>query len=122
MVNKFSTSNVKYRYQATLLKGLLYSILDKTGKKTIWRSRIDMTLYNPNNYRHEIHTDLEIPNTTCIFYVNDSDGDTVLHEKGMARSVEPKANRLLMFDGDIAHTGHSPSKHKNRVLINTNCT
>ena len=81
-----------------------------------------MTLYNPNNYRHEIHTDLEIPNITCIFYVNDSDGDTVLYEKGMARSVEPKANRLLMFDGDIAHTGHSPSKHKNRVLINTNCT
>ena len=109
-------------YQATLLKGLLYSILDKTDKKTIWRSRIDMTLYNPNNYRHEIHTDLEIPNTTCIFYVNDSDGDTVLYEKGMARSVEPKANRLLMFDGNIAHTGHSPSKHKNRVLINTNCT
>ena len=121
-MNICQQGNFAQNYQATLLKGLLYSILDKTGKKTIWRSRIDMTLYNPNNYRHEIHTDLEIPNTTCIFYVNDSDGDTVLYEKGMARSVEPKANRLLMFDGDIAHTGHSPSKHKNRVLINTNCT
>ena len=114
--------NFVQSYSSTLLKGLLYSILDKTGKKTIWKSRIDMTLYNPNNYRHEVHTDLEIPNTTCIFYVNDSDGDTVLYEKGMGRSIEPKANRLLMFDGKIPHTGHSPSKHKNRVLVNTNCT
>ena len=45
-------------YQATLLKGLLYTILEQTGQKEIFRSRIDMTLYNPDGYRHEVHTDL----------------------------------------------------------------
>mgnify|MGYP006265753171 FL=1 len=44
-MNICQQGNFAQNYQATLLKGLLYSILDKTGKKTIWRSRIDMTLY-----------------------------------------------------------------------------
>ena len=34
--------------------------------------------------------------------------------------ISPKANRLALFDGDLLHTGSSPRKHKNKILINSN--
>lgn len=85
------------------------------------RVRADMTLYNPDGYRHSFHVDSQEQHMVCIYYVNDSDGDTiVLGEGGHHTRVSPKANRLLIFDGRYMHTGHSPSKHKNRILINAN--
>ena len=111
-------------YAATLLKGLLYHIQEKTNRNKILRSRIDMTVYNPVGYRHDIHTDLpkEVDNITTIFYLNNSDGNTVLYDSKSSpmKEVEPIENRLMIFSGDIPHTGHSPSKSKCRVLINSN--
>ena len=34
--------------------------------------------------------------------------------------VSPKANRLVFFEGDVIHTGMSPNRHKNRIIINSN--
>ena len=48
---------------------------------------------------------------------NDNDFEMELHE---IKRVTPKANRLIIFDGDIIHTGSSPSKNKKRILINSN--
>lgn len=85
------------------------------------RARADMTLYNPDNYRHSIHTDFSCSHTTAIFYVNNSDGNTLLFDGDkVIKEVEPVENRLFVFNGLVPHTGHSPSKHKNRVLINMN--
>lgn len=89
------------------------------------RLRADMTTYNPNGYKHGYHVDCEIPHTVCIYYVNDSDGNTCIRgHQGPSdeHEVEPKANRLLIFDGKLYHTGHSPKRHKNRILINANFT
>ena len=36
------------------------------------------------------------------------------------KSIEIAGNRLVLFDGDLLHTGSSPTKHKNRILINSN--
>lgn len=112
-------------YASTLVKGLLYLIQEKTDKEQILRSRMDMTFYNPNNYKHDIHTDLpeNVNNITTIFYLNTSDGNTEIYdydEKTILENISPIENRLLVFDGSLPHTGHSPSKNKNRVLINTN--
>lgn len=110
-------------YHATLLKGLLYTILEKSGKDSIFRSRVDMTLYNPNNYKHDVHVDLPMDNITTIFYMNSSDGNTMIYDnsQNLLKEIEPIENRLLIFDGMLPHTGHSPSNHKSRILINTNC-
>ena len=66
-----------------------------------------------------------------IFYVNETDGDTIFYNvkqtdvanyKDLKEydRVSPKANRLVIFDGDLLHTGCSPTKYKNRILINSN--
>ena len=101
-------------------------------KARIVRSRLDMTLYSNESILYEPHIDLDEPHLASIFYVNDSDGNTVIYdqkwnpEQGIKQEltvmqeIEPVANRLIAFDGMHIHTGHNPTKHSNRILINTN--
>lgn len=112
----------------------IYYIQDRTGYPDILRSRFDMTLYNPNEYRHEPHIDINHEDfVSTILYMNDSDGDTLIYNERcykvedldyftgtytVKQAIKPKANRLVIFDGHYVHTGHSPSKHKDRILLN----
>ena len=101
---------------AKFILPLLYNIMDIIDANEILRARGDMTMHTPAGFKHKTHVDFEFPNIATIYYVNDSDGNTVC----LDQQVEPKANRLVVFSGDIPHTGHSPSKHKNRIIINSN--
>jgi len=109
-----------------------YQIQDLLPPTTIGRVRFDMTCYNPDNRVHQAHIDTNTPHYASIYYVNDSDGETIIYNQEfdgdfeapsdltIMTKVEPKANRLLIFDGKYFHTGSSPSKHKNRIIINSN--
>ena len=106
-----------------LFSPLIAKMQEKVGAKECYRARCDMTLYNPKKYRHDFHTDAKEPHTVCIYYVNESDGDTVIlgdPDNGQVKRVQPKANRMLTFNGRHLHTGHSPQQHKCRILINAN--
>ena len=82
-------------------------------------------------YIHPPHIDISEPHTACIIYVNDTDGDTVIYDHKqewaqsypenlpIKRTIAPKAGRMVLFDGSYVHTGHSPSEHQTRILINT---
>lgn len=107
---------------------LVYQIQNEiAGDTTIGRVRLDMTLYNPEDGLQSPHVDSQQPHWASIYYVNDSDGDTLIYNETeytdnftIQERIEPKANRLLIFDGKFFHTGSSPSKHKNRIIINSN--
>jgi hypothetical protein len=87
-------------------------------------------------YLHNPHIDYPYDNITTIFYLNDSDGDTVLFDEygkdvntiysqstlKEVHRVTPKANRLLIYEGNRLHTGNSPTKNKRHVLLNSNFT
>ena len=92
-----------------------------------------MTTKTSTPYRHVPHVDTDIPNIACILYLNETDGDTVLFnqksENGkipeginltIKKTISPKVNRLLLFDGALIHTGHSPVNYSNRILLNMN--
>lgn len=69
------------------------------------------------NYRP--HTDMMMPHWVVIYYVNDSEGDTVFFdnfEKEIKR-VSPKKGRVVFFDGNILHCGGIP-KENPRCLVN----
>jgi len=117
---------------AYFIEPLLYQILDVTNRDLIFRARADMlTWTGKKEFIHPAHVDFVIPHTASVFYVNESDGDTILYNvkiddvanykdlKEYGR-VSPKANRLVLFDGDTLHTGCSPTKHKSRIIINSN--
>lgn len=115
-------------YESILTKALVFTAQERVEKLVkepmqIVRVRGDMTVYNSLNHRHELHTDFQYEHMTAIFYMNSSDGNTLLYDREgneLIQEVEPVGNRLLIFDGMMQHTGHSPSKHKSRILINMN--
>ena len=123
-----------------LLSGFLYQTMDLIERKNIIRSRFDMTVYNPNKIMYLPHVDIEepyIPNITTILYITDNlDCETVIFDKKIfkkedkknldtaklkvLKKVQPKRNRLVIFDGSYLHTGHSPIYENKRILINSN--
>ena len=133
---------------ATFIKPFLLQVMDTIGVDVILRCRADMVTWSPEEFIHPAHIDYSFPNAATIYYVNDTDGDTILYGKdafdkdikidqdrfGKLRQeidggclsmeikerISPKANRLVMFDGNFLHTGSSPTQHKTRILLNSN--
>jgi hypothetical protein len=77
------------------------------------------------------HVDYNDPHDTIIYYLNDSDGDTRMFKEharenpdsatfNVDQRIEPKANRLVIFDGLQYHTASNPIKTNRRVILNIN--
>jgi len=78
------------------------------------------------------HCDINKGGYTAIYYVNDSDGDTVIfnektmdpvfnkEELSIKKRIKSKKGRLVMFDQDYLHAGMPPTKSDYRVVINFN--
>jgi hypothetical protein len=82
----------------------------------------------------EFHIDQLCPHTVFLYYVNDSDGDTIILDKKyngeyqeevfiegnrILKKVTPKKGRLVIFDGYHYHSAEQPVKD-NRCIINFN--
>ena len=126
----------------SLFAPLFVKMLNVADLKTMLRIRADMTVFSKEKIIHQPHNDFLIKTDglsdkflTAIFYINDSDGDTVIfNEKRIddketepdlknltiKQQITPKENRLVLFSGSYIHTGHSPNNHKKRILINAN--
>ena len=79
---------------------------------------------NKQQKQNNIHTDNHFPHIVCLYYVNDSDGDTVLFSedrKTILKTISPKKNRVVIFDGSIPHASSKPTTNK-RAVINYNLT
>lgn len=62
---------------------------------------------------------------TAIYYVNDSDGDTVMFNQVgntvvPVQTITPKKGRLVVFNGGRYHSGNCPSTDQPRVIANIN--
>jgi hypothetical protein len=72
------------------------------------------------------HVDLPTPHWALIYYVNDSDGDTLILDKtypdwqnaAVVHAVSPKKGRAILFDGRHYHCGTCPTNHDVRIVIN----
>tara|TARA_B100001996_G_scaffold22916_1_gene18078 strand:- start:218 stop:769 length:552 start_codon:yes stop_codon:yes gene_type:complete len=115
-------------YNLGELNKFIYDVSIAANANVALRSRMDMTTNRGKSYKLEPHVDFRYPHITTIFYVNDSDGNTIIYnqqygddsELTIKQEIQPIANRLLIFDGLHIHTGHTPSKHNRRILINSN--
>jgi hypothetical protein len=66
------------------------------------------------------HTDIETPHTVYLYYILDSDGETILFKnKKIFKKIKPKKGRLVIFDGKVLHTAYQPKKYI-RCVLNIN--
>lgn len=99
-----------------------------TNYKDIYYNRSFLQLPLPNQYakKHNVvHVDLpvELPHIACVYYVNNTDGDTVIYEQtihdvpGQSKNVNlvehmrvnPKRGSMIFFDGSRYHCSSQPT-------------
>lgn len=79
------------------------------------------------------HVDQPHPHVVFLYYVNDSDGDTIILDRGykgfeenirleennIIQKVSPKQGRIVIFDGSLYHSAEQPTENI-RCVINFN--
>jgi hypothetical protein len=67
------------------------------------------------------HVDWQIPHKVVLYYVNNSDGNTVLYndDLNVLHEIEPIAGRFIIFDGNYLHSNYAP-KNTHRIVFNLN--
>jgi hypothetical protein len=86
----------------------------------IIKARIYLSLpYNTKLDHWSPHNDLPFEHTVVIYYINDSDGDTVFFDRHgkITDKVTPKRGRVCVFDGSILHGAGIP-KTGPRLIAN----
>ena len=108
--------------------------------KEIYYNRIFLQLPLAQQFIKEhngIHVDLppHLPHVACVYYVNDSDGDTIIYEQTINnvpggshnvdvkehKRVTPKRGRAVFFDGSRYHCSSQPTVNY-RTIINFDLT
>jgi hypothetical protein len=129
------------------LKPLVYAIAEANGRplEKLFRIRIGFLPKNdqPEYEYNTPHVDFLWEHFTACYYVNDSDGDTVLFDKNLdemghnltdqllreyvarteftpVQRVSPKKGRVVIFDGKRFHASTKPRNHQRRLVITIN--
>jgi hypothetical protein len=115
------------------VKELIDSFLTKHGVsvKDVLRLKTNVLTQSKDSNPHSAHIDADIPHLVFLYYVNDSDGDTVFYDKtwepGLSLTasdltekirVSPKMGRGVLFDGLQYHASSSPIDSNYRCVIN----
>jgi len=97
-----------------------YSLFDlvqqKLGVSRLERIKANL---NPKTFFHRkggFHIDFPHMKTS-IFYINTNNGWTEFKKGGKVKSV---ANRIVIFDSNLEHTGVTCTNEKRRVIVNFN--
>lgn len=129
------------------IKPLVYSIAEANGHPLTQLFRIRIGLLSSVStvtYSHNTpHVDFLWPHYTACYYVNDSDGDTVLFDQHLdeigpeitdntikeytdrttfttVASTAPKKGRVCIFNGTRFHASTKPRNHDRRLVITVN--
>ena len=128
----FNNIPITYLYdQLLFLPHYIKSILNNPNL-TLSRIRCGMTIKSVDACSHNsphIDFDDEFPykNYTCLYYVNDCDGDTFIFNEinksknyTIKKRISPEKGKLCIFDGEYYHASSNPNKFDYRIVITTN--
>ncbi len=86
----------------------------------VFRSRARLTIHKQENRIEDKHIDYSFPHLVLLYYINTTDGDTILFEGDrIVERISPKRGRCVLFDGRIVHASSS-STILPRLVINNN--
>lgn len=109
--------------------------------KDLYRSRTNLETIKPIYYEHTPHIDDERRHIAAVLYMNDSDGDTIFYKQKydpndgrcwfqdleykkqnggfqIEKTVTPKENKIVLFDGATYHSSFAPVKSHTRCIVN----
>ncbi len=82
------------------------------------KTNIDTKYHNPP------HIDTAQSHDVLLYYVNDSDGDTIIFDSYLGnkivKKISPKKGRFLYFSGEQYHASSPPVEHDSRIVVNIN--
>ena len=83
------------------------------------RIKANLLVKTEDHVEHGFHTDFVCgsPFKTAIFYVNTNNGYTLFED---GTKVKSEANRMVVFDGSLRHTGATCTDEKTRIVVNFN--
>jgi len=89
---------------------------------TLYRSKLNCQYQDGrslHNY-NPVHIDCDEPHTSILYYINESDGDTIYFkgEKEIQR-VRPQKNCMVIVDGPQDHCSSNPITTELRYVFNT---
>jgi|TARA_E500000318_G_C3466481_1_gene174777 hypothetical protein len=99
------------------------------SEKILTRAKVNMTTKCSKNLRTTPHIDNANKHYVMIYYVNDSDGDTIIYKQKYGekrlwlspyKRVSPKAGRCVFFNGLHYHSASLPKKSDVRCVVNMN--
>ena len=99
---------------------LLDPIIDLLDPAALIRIKANLTTFTSEIIQFPMHVDIPIRSNNCmtaIYYVNTNNGYTIF-ETG--ERVDSVANRLVIFNTSLSHTGTTTTDTKNRCIINFN--
>ena len=143
--NKFNVEDVKFVNNQSGFYHLLYSqgsqaspmfqallpflgyVEDKfdVSINNLIRVRVGMNIHTGEEGSHYPHTDLDIPNKTLLYYLDESDGNTIFYEQKkdkleVSLTNPHTQNQAVLFDGLTLHSSSSPVEYSKRTTININ--
>jgi len=128
-VHNFFHDNTVYSNNIKIIDPILDRLAEHFDCPVIpVRIKINMTLNVGRQVEHYPHIDVgeAIGNKnfkTAIFYINDSDGDTLFFDddkKTIVHRQTPQKNSLVVFDADTYHAPQLPLVSARRLVININ--
>lgn len=100
---------------------LLVARIPRLANYEVTKCRSFMQLPSGQSTPNNKHTDGEYPHVVCLYYVSDSDGETVLYgpneADGVSAKVKPKRGRVVVFDGKTYHASSNPA-NDTRTIVN----
>jgi len=131
--NELDTPQMTHQFKEIGVDGVIETfkfilpVLARINQPLVNYDRIKTNLcFNISNNtikKHQlIHKDWdEDDRYSMLYYVNDSDGDTLFFDnkkKKIIKRVAPKMGRLVIFDAMIPHAGCNPINNNERCVIN----
>lgn len=120
----------------SFIKPIAYFACDKIGFKiqefVYVKSCLQVPLIMPSDDRsNNPHVDLTFPHLVCLYYANNSDGETLIYdikvtnndtiyEKStltVKKTIKPKKGRAVLFNGQLLHNSTTPLKSP-RCIVN----
>ena len=104
------------------LKPIILTAYDKPIKSLL-KVKVNRLLRDENftldNYNIP-HQDVPESNyMSMIYYINDSDGDTVFFEDNtIVKRISPSQGDIVLFDSNLWHASSNPSINAERIVLN----